>query len=220
MRGITCAVVLAAWWAAAAERPPGGRPDRRPPSVQPRSVTRSWNRYREIVARNIFSRDRRPYRALTQTRTPEAPKPDESRMSTAAPGDPGRAFVLVGVSRVGEGRYAFFENTYENTMTHVAVGDTIAERTITAMTLDRVECRHGGKTTRIPVGRTLTGEEAAARASATGPPPPTETVSGPGTTDGATSPHGEAAQPEKTPSADETSILQRLMQRRREEQAQ
>ena len=203
-------------------------------------AARGWDRYREIVERNIFSRNRRPYRR--GSRGPFGRGPDggeesptgESESRPRSPDDPGRKFLLVGVSKVGGRPFALFENTRDGTVSFVARGDTIGERKLTAISLDHVEYKageDGDKNVSIAIGRTLTGETALAATSSPSPSTRRRPDRGPrreprrGQTSGPASERGPARQPEAekveagTPGESERageSVLERMLRRRRE----
>ncbi|MCZ6795941.1 MAG: hypothetical protein O7J95_20225, partial [Planctomycetota bacterium] len=222
----------------------GAPSDSAPSDGGDEDAARGWDRYREIVERNIFSRNRRPYRRGSRGQFGRGPDggeespTGESESRPRSPDDPGRKFLLVGVSKVGGRPFALFENTRDGTVSFVARGDTIGERKLTAISLDHVEYKageDGEKNVSIAIGRTLTGETALAATSSPSPPTRRRPVRGPsrgpsrgsrpGRTPGPGSERGPARQPEAekveagTPGESERageSVLERMLRRRRE----
>jgi len=146
------------------------RPEEKDTSAGGNSASAGWDRYREIAELNIFSRDRKPRPRASGFPGFERPPEIETRPRPGAGSDdPGRNFVLIGVSKVGSKQFAFFENIREKTLVPAAIGDTVGGRKITAITLDKVQYDAGGKPFDVPLRTTLTGEKAAAVSAE--PPP-------------------------------------------------
>lgn len=137
--------------------------------AEERKPTYNWERFREIAERNIFSRSRTPrIRSSDGGRSDRGAEAEEARARMSGPDDPGRNLILMGVSKIGARYYAFFENVRDNTISSAATGDTIANRKITAITLDKVEYQAGEKPASISVGTTLTGEKVQLSSSSSG----------------------------------------------------
>ena len=186
------------------------RPDARSTAFPRSAPVKSWDLYREITLRNIFSRNRRPLVRPTPEEDARARSEGEgSAGSDRGPADPGRDIVLVGVTKVGTRLFALFEKVREGTISPVAEGETIGGRKLKAITLDSVIGERDGTETTIPVGRALTGDIRAAGSPAGAPP-----------ADAAPSARSgeESAGSETDPEME--SALERLLRRRREEQGQ
>ncbi|MEX1016441.1 MAG: hypothetical protein WDZ31_06825, partial [Phycisphaeraceae bacterium] len=150
------------------------------------------DRYQLLIDRNIFSstRSARPEPRPTPRDDPRpTPPPRES-----TPPDPGRDMVLRGMAMRGDDAVALIEAD-DGTLHRLAVGDTLAGRTVTAITLDRLQLQHHGDTHAIVAGQTLTGDTAAR---------PVRSGS-----DGGSASDGD--------SPDARSLLERLRQRRQQQ---
>ena len=162
-----------------------------------------WSKYRVIVERNIFSRNRgaRPEREPTKERAP-APAAE-------------KGYVLRGITQWNEVFIAFVENARYGATLMYRRGDTIADMTIKTITLDRLEVEKASEVRTIEIGRDLLGEMFVAPVTmdeilaqpATGSKP-----AEPGTT-AATKPTGEGG----GGAEDTDDILKKLMERRQKE---
>jgi len=181
---MACAVVVWTGVCMAAEKPGPGRPTSRP----------SWDRYRILTERNVFSRDRR--RPVVVRGTTSQP--------TTQPSGPG--IVLRGIVRQGDDYIAFFEDTGTGRTTKARVGESVAGGRVQRITLDDVTYDKGGHEVQVRVGSNLTGAAA-----------PSVTAVSSRPTGPATAP--SLAGPPKTAvgGTRELSILERLRQRRRRE---
>jgi len=153
----------------------------------------SWDRYRVLVERNIFRRDRM---------RPPAPRPEISRPSVG----PERTVVLAGIVRQDDGYIAFFEDRRTGTVTRARSGDTFLWGRIEQVTLDYVLYVCNDKTIKIEVGHSLEGA----------PPEPVTAASA--TVPGTAAAPAPASRPATEPvGRDERAILERLRQRRAQE---
>ena len=156
----------------------------------------SWEDYRLIVSRNIFSRSRSVPSAPRQYTfsPPTAPRP-------AIQDD----LLLVGIAVQDDARVAFFEDSRSGRTLRVPVGGALGAGTVEAISLNSVEYRLGGSTRRILIGQTQTGLTGPAVLSSAEPAPSDPAASGPA------GPTGQA------PSAGDGDILERMRRRRLEE---
>ena len=118
------------------------------------SSTSSYDRYRVLTERNIFSRDRGQRREA-------APK-----ITQPTPPSPERCIVLKGIAQQGQDLVAFLEDTRTGVTTRARTGDSVARGRLKNITLDRVEYELEERVTAARIGEGLTG---AAPASETGP---------------------------------------------------
>ena len=96
----------------------------------------SWDDYRVVVERSIFSRDRSPRPAPRAPRVDPGPEPDPG--PSAPPPPPQSYFVLVGVSIIADEPTAFVEDRRSGVVHRLHQDDAVAERRITGITLDQV----------------------------------------------------------------------------------
>ena len=134
----------------------GGRP-------LPGQEARTWDRYRILVDRNMFLRDRSRARPVAAPRTAEAPP---------APADSDQRLVLRGVARRDGVHVAFFENTRAETLVNVRAGDAIGQGRAKAIRIEGVEYERGGKVRTVLIGTTLAGGAPPALAARAKPPAP------------------------------------------------
>jgi len=184
------------------------------------------DRYRLLVERNIFLRDRRVY-------VPPIVGP------ALAPRDPDSSVVLTGIA-VSGGRYvAFFENSYRGSTSRIAAGQAIGMGKVKSVTLDGVVYERDGAVRPVSVGHSLMGTARVLPAPAVAGRPPTsapaattapteggngtEVASADGAAEGtATAPADGAPQPPAAVSAgnggDEGTLdlIEQMMRRRRE----
>ena len=181
------------------------------------STPPSWEKYKVIVERNIFLRQRSNYSHRPEfTHTTEMPM--------ARPRSP---IVLTGIIRQGSEHIAFLENTSTGVTLRVAAGSTYADGRVTRIELDHIEYEKDDQTVTVSIGSNLQGEPAAGPATFG---ERTDLLQGestalPGEASGETSstsaqpgPASPAVtQPPAGATSDETSILERLRQRRLKE---
>ncbi len=182
--------------------------------------------YSILLERNIFSRDRRPYR------------PERERSTTQAPPPPIEStLVLLGIGRQQGQTLAFVEDTLTGRIERHAVGSSIARGHVRSLTLDFLVYARDSKEavsdpnapaagetarvnppsrlTKVWIGQTLMGETSA------GSPSFSTTSTGTGAEFFATPTTGasQGAEGSTTPSGDgdQSDILKRLLERRRQE---
>ena len=181
--GVWAAVVAASVCVAAEKKGAGGA------ASKP-----SWDRYRILTERNIFSRDRRRHVVL------RGPTSQPTTRSAGA------AIVLRGIVRQGDDYIAFFEDTGTGQTTKARAGESVGKGRVKRITLDYVAYETGGREAQVRVGTSLAGTPAPRVTAASSQP----VVSG--------TPTSRAGAP-KTPlgGAEALSIIERLRQRRRKE---
>jgi hypothetical protein len=158
----------------------------------------AWDKYRIILERNIFSRQRGP---VVQPGQREEPR------EIAVP-NPESYFILKGVAQEDNQFIAFVEDTRSSQILRLRQGDSVARGTIVALDLDEIEYEREGQKTAVRMGCDLEGGRGAVTAnqlmewSQTASPAATQQ---PATTEQA------------APSGDEAEILKQLMERRRQQ---
>ena len=113
----------------------------------------SWDRYRMLSERNIFSRNRSaaPAASPALSRPPEVPQ---------------NQFVLTGVLQVGGEGIAFFEDARTRATVKVSAGHALGAGKVTAVTPTGVEYELDGATRTVAIGENLTRAPAALPADA------------------------------------------------------
>ena len=163
----------------------------------------SWDTYRVIVERNMFSRQRgvRRERFTSEERRPLPPVPN-----------PESYYVLKGIVQEDSVFTAFIEDTQRGGVLRVGKGDKVARGEVKAISLDSIEYQLGEKTITVTLGLDLEGGQGTVSLAsliegvqASSPP---STSEGPGESTGAPA------------SADEADILRQLMQRRQQQVGQ
>lgn len=164
----------------------------------PSNPSDSWDTYRIVVERNIFSRQRGPRVERTRRRVPVAPP---------AP-DPESYVILKGIVQQDGEFIAFLEDTQTGQILRARQGDNVVRGKIAALTLDSLEYERDGSTTTIAMGSDLKGGRGAA--AFTGMYEMTQAYS---------APSGQATTTESSspPSEDEAEILRQLMERRQQQ---
>ena len=164
-----------------------------------------WEKYRVLVQRNIFLRDRRPVRAPGNASTQPAMH------------DSDRDVVLTGVARRSGTFVAFFENTRTHATSRIRAGQAVGKGKIKAITLDGVTYERGDRVRTVAVGRSLAGVRSAPVTGRTATSAPTKPSDPPG-------PRGEPttapAAPTANPGADASDakdILEQMRRRRQRE---
>ena len=159
----------------------------------------SWDVYKIIVERNMFSRQRRSRtnRPRIQRQVPVAPP---------AP-DPESYVVLKGVVQEDGEFIAFLEDTQSGQILRVRQGDSVVRGRITSLTLDSIEYEFEDKTTIVTMGLNLQGGRDGT--TFTGMYELSQTYSSASEED-----TGESSAP---PTEDEAEILRQLMERRQQQ---
>jgi len=184
-----------------------------------------WEKYRIILDRNIFSRQRGPVRKAGDGREPNdvvVPNPESH-------------FVLKGIVQQDNEFIAFVEDTQAGTVLRLRQDGRVARGVLKALDLDGIEYQLEDRTTTIKLGYDLEGRlgpvttsaapQLPASSSAAAAPQPARR---PQTSQPQTSPP-QASQPQpnppqagqpQTPAGDEAEILKRLMEQRKQELGQ
>ncbi len=183
----TLGLMAAAW---AASGPGGGTSGRGD----------SWEAYRVIVERNMFSRQR----GIRQ----ERPTRDDRRTLPPAP-NPESYYVLKGIVQEDNAFIAFIEDTQRGGVLRLGKGDKVARGVVKALNLDSIEYQLGEKTITVTLGLDLEGGQGSLslatlidRVQASSPPSTSE---------------GQGEPTAAPTSADEADILRQLMQRRQQQ---
>lgn len=167
------------------------------PGQEPANPSYSWDTYRIVVERNMFSRQRGPRVDRSRRQVPVAPP---------AP-DPESYVVLKGIVQEDGAFIAFLEDTQSGQIRRVRQGDSVVRGRIKSLTLDSIEYEFGDRTVTVTMGLNLQG--GVGGAAFTGMYDLTQTSSTPsaaGTTE------SSAASTE-----DEAEILRQLMERRQQQ---
>ena len=157
----------------------------------------SWDAYRIIVERNMFSRQR-------------GPRVDQSgrqRMNAPAP-TPESYYVLKGIVQEDGVFIGFLEDNQRGRIIRVRKGDKVARGIITNLTLDSVEYQFGGRMVKVAMGYDLEGGQGRITFDQMYELSQAYT---------ATASEEEGESESSAPSADEAEILKQLMERRRQQ---
>ena len=164
------------------------------------SLQNTWDGYKVIVEKNIFSRNRWQQAERT-ARQGGATAPARARA-------PESFFVLRGITRDENGFIAFVEDTRTYDMARARVGDSLTEGTVKDMTLDHMTFELNGETRQIEIGMDLGGT--APQATSIGPAAFVPSVD--------ISPQGETNSEKAAQAKEEAEdILKRLRERRQRE---
>jgi len=164
---------------------------------EPTSQSDSWDTYKIIVERNMFSRQRSS--RVDRTRRQQAPAPP-------AP-NPESYVILKGIVQEDGVFLAFLEDTQSGQILRVRKGDKVARGVITDMTLDSIKYQFEDRTVTVAMGYDLEGGQG------------TMTFSQMYELSQAYSsaPEEAAAESSSPPSEDEAEILRQLMERRQKQ---
>jgi hypothetical protein len=163
---------------------------------EPAPSSASWEAYKVIVERNMFSRQRG---------AAEQRQRDEAQQVVTVP-DPESYYRLRGIAQENGTFIAFIEDTRSSETLKVRQGETVARGSIESLDLDSITFRLDDRTIPVTIGQDLLGGQGAVTMSELmewTPAPSTSTDS-------------QEAAP-ATPSGDEAEILRQLMERRRRE---
>lgn len=118
----------------------------------------SWERYRVIVDRNIFVRDR------TGRRTSDLFGPTPATSPATAPStqplfapEGRQRYVVTGTVLVGAERLAFIEDSTTGATTRVRPGEQLGGATLRGVGVDHVIVEADGDRRRVAIGETLAG---------------------------------------------------------------
>jgi hypothetical protein len=159
-----------------------------------------WARYEIILQRNIFSRNRRPFRLQREEERPAEP--------VTLP-DPESYYLLKGIVQEDGAFIAFVEDKRDGSVLRLREGDRVARGTVESFSLDGLAYRMEEEVTRVMLGSDLQGGYGAVTA--------TDLMDWSGTS-ATPAPAGSGETP--APSADEAEILRRLMEQRRQQLGQ
>ncbi|KPK40379.1 MAG: hypothetical protein AMJ65_10685 [Phycisphaerae bacterium SG8_4] len=157
----------------------------------------SWDAYRIVVERNMFSRQRGPRLERTRRQVPVAP---------AAP-DPESYVVLKGIVQEDGEFIAFLEDTQSGQIRRVRQGDSVVRGKVKALTLDSIEYESGDRTTTVTMGLNLQGGRGGAAFAGMYELSQTSSAM----------PAGGTTETTTAPSEDEAEILRQLMERRQQQ---
>jgi len=121
------------------------------------SAPPSWEKYKVIVEKNIFLRERSNYDYRRRS--------EFTRTSFAQEERPKSAAVLRGIIRQGSEYIAFLENTSTGVTLRVAAGGDYADGRVARIELDRIEYEKDDQTVTVTLGSNLQGEPAAGASS-------------------------------------------------------
>ena len=162
----------------------------------------SWDAYKIIVERNMFSRQRGP-------RVDRSNREGRTRTPPPAP-NPESYYVLKGVVEENGVFIAFLEDTQRGQILRVCKGDKVVRGAITDMTLDSIEYQFEDRTVTVAMGYDLEGGQGTVTfAQMYELSQAYSSTSEEGTTESST-----------PPSADEAEILKQLMERRQQQVGQ
>jgi hypothetical protein len=123
-----------------------------PPAAAPSPQPGSWESYRVLSERNLFTRDRSRHASSRRSSSVAAPS------APVSTGD--SSIVLTGIIQQGEDCVAFFEDTRTGKTTAVQTGATVGKGRLTLITQDIVHYACDGDLRRIEIGSTLAGTPA------------------------------------------------------------
>jgi len=160
----------------------------------------SWEAFKVIVERNMFSRQRG--RRVEQVQG--------EQMRTPAVMNPESYYVLKGIAQENGEFVAFLEDTQRGQILRVRKGDKIARGIVKALTLDTIEYQFGERTTTVAMGYDLEGGQGVV--TLTQMYELSQTYS--------TTPQQQPSAQPATTSEDEAEILKQLMERRQQQVGQ
>ncbi len=160
----------------------------------------SWEAFKVIVDRNMFSRQRG--RRVEQVQG--------EQMRTPVVLNPESYYLLKGITQEDGEFVAFLEDTQRGRILRVRKGDSVARGVIKALTLDAIEYEFGEQTTTVAMGYDLQGGHGAV--TLTQMYELSQTYSTP--------PQQQKSTQPATTSEDEAEILKQLMERRQQQVGQ
>lgn len=182
--------------------------------VEPKLPTKTetltgWDRYKVLVQRNMFSKERgRPREEVRVERKRDVPPPPRIESD----------LVLIGVVQKDGAPAAIVENRVSGKIVTVKPGDSIGAGAIKVISLDSIDFEIDGILSVIKIGSTLAGT-APKSLTVTAPeanhaPGGTET---PAATSTASTPAANGAPPTGTGASGGESVLERMRRKRQEE---
>jgi len=160
----------------------------------------SWDSYKVIVERNMFSRQRG---------AAERRQRDEAQQVLTVP-DPESYYRLRGIAQEDGTFIAFIEDTRSSETLKVRQGEAVARGSIELLDLDSVTFRLDDRTIPVAIGQDLLGGQGAVTMSEL-----MEWTPAPSASTGS-----QEAAPAAAPTGDEAEILRQLLERRRQELGQ
>ncbi|UCF17121.1 MAG: hypothetical protein JSW59_06600 [Phycisphaerales bacterium] len=158
----------------------------------------SWDTYKIVVERNMFSRQRMP--RVDRRRRRQVP------VAPPAP-EPESYVVLKGIVQQGDTFIAFLEDTQSGQILRVREGDSVVRGRIKTLTLDSIEYEFEDRTTVVTMGLNLQGGRGGT--TFTGMYELTQMS--------ATAPAEDTTESSSIPAEDEAEILRQLMERRQQQ---
>jgi hypothetical protein len=163
-----------------------------------------WATYNIILQRNIFSRQRTPFRPR-----------DRSNETPAVVPNPETHFVVKGIVQENNEFIAFIEDAQSGGVLRLRPGDRVARGAIKALSLDTLDYQLEDKIISVKLGCDLEGTRGVMTMSTVGAsasPSPAATAA----------PGGSPAQtqPAPAPAGNEAEIIKRLMEQRRQQLGQ
>jgi hypothetical protein len=186
-----------------------------PPVERPRAQASGMGaKYDIILQRNVFSRQRSPFRPR-----------DSSQSQAVVVPNPETHFLLNGIVQENEQFSAFIEDTQGGGVLRLRQGDRVARGTIKTLSLDALEYQLEDKTIIVKLGCDLEGTRGATPVAvmATELPKPSQTPAPTTAPASASTSAGQQVQTQPqtaAPSGDEAAILKRLMEQRRQQLGQ
>ena len=177
--------------------PDGHEPTGPGQGARPIGSSDSWDAFRIVVERNMFSRQRGPRVERTRRQVPVAPP---------AP-DPESYVVLKGIVQQDGEFIAFLEDTQSGQIRRVREGDSVVRGKIKTLTLDSIEYESGDRTVTVTMGLNLQG--GLGGAAFTGMYDLTQTSATPSA--------AGTAESSAPATEDEAEILRQLMERRQQQ---
>lgn len=109
-------------------------------------AAKSWDDYKIITERNIFSRYRTKTAPVSQLQQPAVVVPEQGY------------YTLRGITKQPDGYISFIEDSRTAMVNRFRNGDSIAKGRITAITMDYISYENQGKTLRVEIGMNLEGQ--------------------------------------------------------------
>src|SRR4030042_2506406 len=110
------------------------------------SATKSWDDYKIISERNIFSRYRTKAVPMSQLQQQVVVVPEQSY------------YTLRGITRQSDGYISFIEESRTADVTRFRKGDSIAEGRVIGIDMDYISYENEGKTLKVEIGMNLEGK--------------------------------------------------------------
>lgn len=175
------------------------------PAMPAPNIKPSFDRFKMVQTRNIFSPDRR---AMIAPRAGPAPASDMKPVTHAD-------YVALTGIMVSEGKaLAFFTGSRPEYNKVLAVAGSIAGATLTHISLSNIEVLRDGKTMTIAVGQTVPFDGTAPVAA----PGPSASVPDSQSANGsAPPPTADSTSPSPAPAADTSEVMRRMMEKRQQE---